>query len=149
MVLKGWVKKLLIKSIELNTEKKLILSTHRNYTMVKICISQDMLQNYYEKTEKKYNVSIGLVKKLVLTLSYEIKCCDTFLRRKFLLHHWFPVFLRLSRNGKRAKFKEKIFIHKQRLLTSFTDKVYRKNLTTNFTRDPWPHFLSLAFYFHC
>ena len=24
-----------------------------------------MLQNYYEKTGKKYNVSIGLVKKLV------------------------------------------------------------------------------------
>ena len=87
VVLKGCVKKPLIKSIELNTEKKLILSTHRNYTMVKICISQDMLQNYYEKTEKKYNVSIGLVKKLVLTLSYEIKCSDTFLRRNFLLHY--------------------------------------------------------------
>ena len=39
-----------------------------------------------KKQEKKYNVSIGHVKKLVLTLSYEIKCCDTFPRRKFLLH---------------------------------------------------------------
>ena len=49
--------------------------------------------------------------KPLFQLSYEIKCYDSFPREKSLLHHWFPVFLRMSRNGKRAKFKYKIFLY--------------------------------------
>ena len=62
-------------------------------------------------------------------MSYEIKRCDSFLRRKFLMHHSFLFFWDCHAMVSEQNLNRKYL---------FTNKVYWHTLLTNFTGDPWP-----------
>ena len=60
------------------------------------------IKNHYVTLEKRHGTPqyTEFFFKPLFQLSYEIKCHDSCPRENSLMHHWFPVFLRMSRNGK-------------------------------------------------
>ena len=60
------------------------------------------IKNHYVTLEKRHGTPqyTEFFFKPLFQLSYEIKCHDSCPRENSLMHHWFPFFLRMSRNGK-------------------------------------------------
>ena len=73
-------KKGLIQEVDLEYPRELH-SLHNDYPVApeKIKVSNGMLSDYWKKIAKKYNISIGLVRKLIITLRD---------KEEYVLHYW-------------------------------------------------------------